>query len=69
MDRATALKILRLREVISELNAYADYREAVVKDGLLTASLDDVKALQGRYQEIRKLRTLTDEIKQALQEK
>ncbi len=65
MDKELAKRLLRLRTVSQELNEYADYRERLLMKELLTAPLEEVPGLQKSYQEIRRLRTLSDEIAKA----
>lgn len=66
MDKETAKRLMALRLSQEALSSYAEYREGVIKDALVRASVDDLKALQGQYLEVRKLRTLSDEIIKAL---
>lgn len=65
MDKELAKSLLRLRTVSNELSLYVDYREKVIMKELLTAKPEEVLGLQKSYQEIRRLRTLSDEISKA----
>ena len=68
MNKVEAQSFLRLREVHNELCAYADYREKIIKDNLVTAAIEDIRGLQQSFAEIRRLRTLSDEMGKALKE-
>jgi len=70
MDKFTASKLTRLKslEIQNALAAYVEYREAVIKEQLLYATPEAVVGLQQSYQEIRRLKTLGDEIAKALKE-
>lgn len=68
MNRVEASKIVRLKEVLSELNTYCDLRQNTLKNQLVTAPLEHIQRLQGAYDEVKLLRTIAEEINQALKE-
>ena len=66
MDKETARRLMALRVAQDALSAYVEYREGVIKDALLRAPLEEIKGLQGQYLELKRLKTLSDEIAKAL---
>jgi hypothetical protein len=68
MNRVQASQIVRLKEVLSELNLYADIRQDAIKNQLVLAPLESIQKLQGAYEEVKLFRTLADQIDKALKE-
>ena len=66
MEKEEAKTLVPLRSVSRELALYAEYRQKIIMKDLVTASLEDIKGLQKSYQEIQRLKTLSDEIAKAL---
>lgn len=68
MDKAVAKKILKLRALDAELNAYMEYRLAALSKELLSVNtIEELKVIQGKIQEVRRLKTLSAEIAKELE--
>ena len=68
MEKSIAKKIVKLRALEQELNVYAEHRLSELSKKLLSVNtIEELKNVQGMVAEVKRLKTLSDEIRKELE--